>query len=507
MATSAVESSATDALDADTATGRQILVQALFLGVLADGAIRNAQGGLGWAVWILGLALAAVAVVRHRENHLRREQFAWLAAAVACAAAFAWRDAEMVRLANVLGTLVALALFSMASARAPAPSILAARVRDVIAAGVYAARDVLVGAPLLVYREASLGDSIRSSAAAQRPLLRAVVMTLPLVIVFVALLSRADPVFGSIFNLPDVDAEWLLSHVVMAGAFAWWSAGWLRGALLGTARRGTLPERLPFELGLVEVSATLGALVILFAVFVALQMRWLFGGADVVLETTGLSVAEYARRGFFELVTVTALVAPVILGTRAAIVDDASLRRHRQLSLALLVLLAGIMASAMLRMQLYVAHFGLSEDRLYASVFMLWLAFVFVAMAMTVLRGWARPFAAMAIVSGLATILALNVANPEAIVAHVNLSRESPPRGVDYEYLARLSGDAAPIVAAALSAASPSQATCAAAKRLRLRWIRATDTGSNLGSRRGRAAVLELLPPPRVQQLCETSAP
>src|SRR5262245_10939909 len=144
MGTGAVRSSSEPAT-ADTAVARQILLQGVLLGILADGAIRNAQNGLGWAIWIAGVAIAAVAVVWHRGQRLSREQSAWLAAAVGCAAAFAWRDADLVRVANVMGTLVALALFAMASARAPAPSILAARVRDVITAFIYAVRDVIAG--------------------------------------------------------------------------------------------------------------------------------------------------------------------------------------------------------------------------------------------------------------------------------------------------------------------------------------------------------------------------
>ena len=67
---------------------------------------------------------------------------------------------------------------------------------------------------------------------------------------------------------------------------------------------------------MVEISTALTAVNVLFGLFVGMQVRWLFGGASVVNETTGLSVAAYARSGFFELVTVSALVLPLLLGTR-----------------------------------------------------------------------------------------------------------------------------------------------------------------------------------------------
>jgi hypothetical protein len=496
-----------DAVTGETArertyAARRVLTEAALLGLLADAVLRNAPEGLGWTLWVFALALAAMNVARYRGLSVTREQMAWLGAAVACAAAFAWRDAEELRAANVLGTLVALAMFSMTAAGLPVASIVVARIRDVLAAGVYTVRDIIAGAPMLVGREADLLalPAVRGGAAWKA--LRAVLLTAPLVLVFALLLSRADPVFAALFRVTDIDIELLVSHVVLAGAFAWWSAGFIRGALLGTARRPALPERLPVRLGLAEITTSLGAVIALFTIFVALQLRWLFGGADVVLATTGLTVAEYARRGFFELVAVAALVLPLILATRALIEDENVLRRHQQLSLALIVLLAAITASALLRMRLYVEYFGLSTDRLYATALMLWLGVVSLAMARTVLGGWARPFAAMTVLSGFVTLFALNAINPELLVARVNLGRSTGTREIDYVYLARLSGDATPAVVQALHAAAPSPTACKAAESLRKRWLAREDASWNLGARRGREAVADNLSAAEVQRLC-----
>jgi hypothetical protein len=496
-----VELEEADVREATTTSARQIVLQAALLGLLADSALRNGPGGLGWAIWVAGLAIGTTLVVRYRGDRLGREQAGWLTAAVLCAAAVAWRDGEL-QPWNVLGTLGALAMFAMSASGLPAASILSARVRDTLAACAYSAKDALARAPRLVFVESDLGSAIRTSAAARMPVLRAVVLTTPLVVLFTALLSRADPVFGALFSLPSFNIGDIAEHVFLAGVFAWLSAGWMAGSLLPT-KRPILPERLPFSLGLVEITTALGALAGLFAVFIAIQLRWLFGGADVVQATTGLSLAEYARRGFFELVIVGALVVPLILGTRAAITDEAVARRHRRLSLSLLALLVAIMTSAVFRMSLYVTHFGLSTDRLFALVFMIWLALVISALALTVLRDWPRPFAAMSVLTGFITLFALNALNPEGVVARVNVGRSATERGVDYAYLSRLSGDAMPIVAPALAVAQPSPATCSAAKALRRRWLRNDDHGSNAGSWRGRDAVLMHITPAQVQRLCE----
>lgn len=490
--------------DTDEMTGerirsaRRILFEAALLGVLADGAIRNAPDGLGWTIWVLGLSFVAVMVAKRAGRRVTIEQLAWLGAAVTFAAMFAWRAAEELNVFNVFATLVALTMFAMSADGRPATSILVARIRDVIAAGVYTLRDIIIGAPVLAASDAELHTLPAVERGHSWTAVRALLITVPLVLVFAMLLSQADPVFASIFRLPN--AEQLFSHVFIAGAFAWWSAGYIRGALLGVARRPAVPD-IPIRLGTAEITTSLGAVLVLFAIFVGLQVRWLFGGADVVLATTGLTVAEYARRGFFELVAVALLVVPLILGSRAVIEDEKTVRRHRALSLALIVLLVPIIASALLRMKLYVDHFGLTTDRLYAMAMMAWLGIVFIAMARTVLRGWARPFAAMTVISAFVTLFVLNVVSPDQLVARVNLGRPSTERGIDYEYLARLHGDAVPTVVSGLKSAAPSLSSCKAAASLRERWLE-RSVGWNLGARNARSAVEANLTEADVQRLC-----
>ena len=489
-------------------TARHALVAAIVLGAFADTALRSAPDGLGWTAWVVALAGAAVSVARRSGVGINAEQALWLLAAVVCAGAFAWRDADDLRAANVLGTLVAIAMFAMSSAKLPSESIFFARVRDVILGGLYAIRDVIAGAPMIVARDAELHTLPLVRGGTSGTAVRALLLTAPLVLVFTVLLSRADPVFASLFEVPRVNVERIAEHVFVAGVFAWWSAGWMRGALLGVARRATLPEQVPLRIGLVEITTALGAVIVLFSMFVVLQVRWLFGGADVVLATTGLTVAEYARRGFFELVAVAALVCPLILVTRAAIDDEQVVRRHRRLSLSLIALLAAIMASALLRMRLYVDNFGLSTDRLYATAMIAWLGVVFIAMTLTVLRGSGRSFAAAAVLSGFATLFALNAINPHQLTARVNLDRASNgARVVDYGYLAQLGGDATPMVVDALNAAPPSADACKAAKALRWRWVRDQEASWNLGAWRGRQSVAENLSATNVLRVCTGATP
>ena len=68
-----------------------------------------------------------------------------------------------------------------------------------------------------------------------------------------------------------------------------------------------------FTLGVVETSIVLGLINLLFLSFVIIQVPYLFGGIELVQNTPDFKLAEYARRGFGELVAVTALVLPILL--------------------------------------------------------------------------------------------------------------------------------------------------------------------------------------------------
>src|SRR5262249_38358145 len=144
-----------------------------------------------------------------------------------------------------------------------------------------------------------------------------------------------------------------------------------------------------YRLGFVEIATALALLDLLFLAFVLVQFRYFFGGADVVLSSTHLTYAHYARHGFFELVTVAALAVPLLLMAHALLrgARPAQTRLFRLLAGALVALLFVIMLSAVQRMRLYQREYGLTELRVYTTAFMGWLAAVFLWLCATVLRG------------------------------------------------------------------------------------------------------------------------
>lgn len=468
---------------AQAIVARRALLGAALLGVLADPLLRNEPWGLGLLVWMVAFATIAVALVRMNGRPLSRESSIWLAVAVLFAAGLSLRDADMLQAFDVLAMLTALGLLAMSINAIPVPGLALARVRDLIRAAFGTGLDVATGVVPLVMRDAELHALPASSDGSFKRIGKALLITVPILLAFTLLLMRADPVFGSYLAFLDVDLDVVLSHVLIAAFFAWVVAGWLRRSLLSHPSASGAPlTPLPLTLSTTDVTLALGALNVLFAAFVVVQIGWLFGGEALVLRTTGLSYADYARRGFFELTGVAGLLLPVLLGAHALIPDSDSLthRWYRRLSVPLVALLGAIMFSAGARMKLYVQYYGISTDRLYASAFMIWLAIVFVGLTLTVLRSRPRTFAAGLVVSGFVVLLTLNLLNPDALVARSQLARGDAGRSgaarPDLRYVAGLGGDAIPLLVSGLTApvvAADSAARgdqCAAAAIVLDRW-------------------------------------
>jgi len=209
------------------------------------------------------------------------------------------------------------------------------------------------------------------------------------------------------------------------------------------------------SLGLVEAGMLVGALDLLFAAFVALQLPHFFGGSWTLASTPGLTAAEYARRGFFELILVEAVAVPILLGAEA--IMRGTTGRHvtafRILAGINLGLLGAIAASAALRLLLYRSAFGLTETRVYVGAVLAWLVAVLVILALTVLTGRHERFAFAAIIAGFVVLLALNAANPDRLIASTNLARAEKGVSVgarhtggsfDVAYNSGLSADALP---------------------------------------------------------------
>jgi len=447
-----------------------LLAAAAALGVAGEVLRVWLPSQLDVTLWVVVAFLAAAALIRAGVL-TAPPQAGWLAAAVgAVIPCLLWRDSPTL---FALDLLAILGLVVVASPGTAMRSLDRLGVSDLIRGGVWTGVSVLGGAipPVISdirWAELPLTARTRRLTAVAAGLVAA----LPVLFLFGSLLSEADPLFGqTMARILTIDLQEIATHVVLAGLMAWATAGVLRG---GFWREGGLPA-IPLEFNLRVPPATvlsfLGAIGALFALFIGFQARELFLGPGEFQALTGTTVADYARQGFFELVAVTALTLPMLLAADWLLDRHEALdiRRFRRLTGAVLVLLALLLASAYHRMLLYRSYYGLTEDRFYTLAFMTWLGVLLAWFAATVLRGRRSRFAPGAILTALVALLALNLVNPDATIARVNLDRAAHGESLDTAYLGRLSADAIPAI---VEGATKLELTerCALLGQLGTRW-------------------------------------
>ena len=474
-----------------------LLVAGLTLGAVGDGLLRAPGApGLNVSMWVSAVAVAALLLHRRTARPLDRERVVWLAIGVVFAAGLTWRDAAPLKLFALACATLAFALASHGLdaswvRRAGVllyPAAWGLSALHAWTAPALALLDVAFAPPL---EEAGLpgrgdGASVRDSVGRRRAaaVARGLAIATPLVVVFGALFVSADAVFADlVLSVVRVDMEQIAGHALLFGIAGWLATGYLLGFLTGTKlprlpglwQGGGLGDLTPKRptLGLTEIATALAALGLLFLLFVLVQFRYLFGGDALVQVTPSLTYAEYARRGFFELVCAVVLIVPVLLAAEWLL--DRRSRRDgvvfRSLAAVQIGLVLAVTASAFQRLRLYHASYGLTESRVYAMVLLIWIGVVLLWLAATVLRGHRQVFAFGALASGLATVAVLFVVNPDALVARTNVARMPPnaPSRFDVAYATSLSADAVPVLLDAL-ATLPGDVQCPLARHMLRSW-------------------------------------
>lgn len=289
------------------------------------------------------------------------------------------------------------------------------------------------------------------------PVLRGLLIAVPLVILFVALFSAADAVFAQItedlFDW-DLDLDTVPARLAVAAFAAWAAAGLLAFVANGEDRN---PAAEAFKagrprIGSAEAVTVLVVLDLLFIGFVVLQATYLFGGRDT-LEASGLTYADYARRGFFELLAVAFLVGGLILAFERFVRERP--RAYVAAGIGLVFLTIVVLASAFLRLRLYQDAYGWTELRFYVLAAILWLALGAILAVVTLATDRSRWLLHGMILLSFAFGLAFNLIGPVRLVTEENIRRVVEPdlvapggeTGLDIYYLASLGDDALPLLA------------------------------------------------------------
>ncbi len=291
------------------------------------------------------------------------------------------------------------------------------------------------------------------------PYLRGILLALPILVVLTALLASADPVFNlrlqnllQGFELPNI-GEYLfrLFYILVIGYLL--LSAYYFGLAESEKLQASSPEKNKFAqiLGWIEANIILGGINLLFLAFVSLQFTYLFGG-ETNIHLEGFTYAEYARRGFFELLAV-ALFTLMVYYALSIITRRESIINQRVFSasgLLLVGLVSIILISAYTRLTLYEAAYGFTRLRTLTHIFILWVGLLLAAVALLEILGNFNRMALTLIVFILGFGLSVNLVNVDNLITRHNIARSLLPGDetisttLDAGYLYSLSWDSIP---------------------------------------------------------------
>ena len=411
------------------------LAAAAAAGAVAGFAVPDVPAG---AELVVTGALATVAVVLQRRRAWAPLEVGLAVLAVSLLLVAGVRDAEWLVALCLLGA-AGLGALAVSGARTWTATLLTPAAVPVAA---------LRALPWVASGASAARGDVRGWVA----VLRTGIVTVALLGVFGALLASADAAFARLLELalPELRLGELPARLVLGGL--------VTALVLGAAYLAVAPppwSRVQVPPGRAarraEWIVPVGALDLLLLAFLVVQSTVLFGGREHVLRTAGLTAAEHARSGFWQLLVVTALVLLVIAAAvrwapRSEPRDRAVVRGALGLLLALTLAVAG---SALLRLHLYERAFGATSARLFAVAVVVWLVVVLLLVAAAGARwpqrsplGTALPRAVAA--SAGAALLLLAVVDADGLVAGRNVDRALAGAEVDTAYLGELSADAVP---------------------------------------------------------------
>lgn len=275
-------------------------------------------------------------------------------------------------------------------------------------------------------------------------------ISIPLLIVVLSLLSSADQVFASymaqIYSfIAYMDLPLILSHgtrIIIATLFL------LTLYISIRTNRVRLPiaSEIVAHVHHLTNYVVLGLVNVAYLLFVAVQFTFLFGGEKIVAER-GLTYSAYAVRGFWELMAVSVINIVISLIVLRLVKHDTKGQQRATHLLLLIMMFASIvmLVSAHMRLSLYELAFGYTYARVFAHTIIALLAVLLFFMCVKILRP-TLIFMKVVIVASLLLFVGLNYINVDAFIFQKNIERFTSSGKLDRNYLMSLSLDAVPIV-------------------------------------------------------------
>lgn len=457
-------------------TGRREVGYALvilFFAVFLCNSVLYAGFHLGFAIAAAGVVVTSFVYLLSAGHRPGLYSTALAALSLVIAAGFARSDDGFVKFVMVVFLLVAvnLSLCLMARQNRRDPG------------GVRSLLDVPRTALVLGWGEIAPASRGLSAAMKQSgsfgkrtgAVLAGLAIAIPLVSVMVFLLMRADAAFEGLMDiLPDTDwREPILSLIVGCGAFL---ILYTRGIALAKTQRPAPARSVPAGVNPLTMNTVLGAVCLMYTLYLVSQFAYFSGSFSGILPAD-YTLAEYARRGFFEMAILCGINLLVIWFAVGLV------RKSPQapLTTKLLCLFIGIVTvflvvDASTKMMLYIDAFGLTRLRLLTEVII-----VFLGLTSATVCLWLflpkLPYMKIVLITALVLGAVTVWADVDTQVARYNVEsyRSGALEEVDVDYLSTLSSGAVPYLKMLTADPDPHVAAQAQEALERYGWDRIED--------------------------------
>jgi hypothetical protein len=413
----------------------EILVIAVLLTAIFHFLPADHPMGIAFAIFVVALALGMVLVAALARKPLSAWAYIFLLPVLISAVAEVFYASEVVQ---VLGFLISLSSLTFFAFWLTVPKIDFSKVREFWPA-MFIKESIWPFGALTKLTSKLKGDRRLGG------ILIGIIIALPFLLIFMAAFASADQLFAKSFSniFQSVDFRTYVFKTIrdiIVGLFFLASGATMLTRLV----EGREPQETPKGPTLFSQTVFvtfLGLINVLFLIFVGFQLAYFFGG-ESYLVSQGITYANYAREGFFQLL----FVAGVVFAITWVIywITDMKQRWTKILSLALIVQTGIIIASALKRLMLYIDAYGLTLSRWWAAFCIILIGLTLLIVLVAALRRIDySPAAKLAFLSVfIISSLALLVPS-ESIIANYNVDRFlSGGKNIDVYYLERLSSDA-----------------------------------------------------------------
>jgi hypothetical protein len=295
--------------------------------------------------------------------------------------------------------------------------------------------------------------------AAHHPLVKVLLgfaLAVPVLLLSGTILAAADPVFAKVLDklaipFENVSLKEILTNLFIAMLLVPFVFSFLYSGRSGkrvspatsSAVQGAGGPGRTIRIDKTVLITFLSCVNLLYVIFAFVQLAYLTGAFKAVLPA-GMTYADYARSGFFELAAVSAINLVLVLLAVKSADRGGPAGLVLRVESALLILCSSVqLASAMFRMKMYVDEYGLTLLRFFVTAFMLLLAALFILLTLKEFRPRFPLFKTFAAVI-LASLLILNHVNSDAWIARHNMRHYQSGHRIDLDYFRMLSVSSIP---------------------------------------------------------------